>query len=58
MPMQVHVYEYGPNRMTWITYVIIGPSLLVQYIYLAATFGPQDHVLGLWVKYINAGSTK
>jgi hypothetical protein len=38
----VHVYKCGPNKMTWLTHVSVGPGLLVQYVYLAATYADWD----------------
>jgi hypothetical protein len=57
----VHMYECGPSRPTWLTRIIVGPGLLVQHVYLAAMcadWDPKVDVLGLWVKYVNAGSTR
>ena len=57
----IHVYKCGHSRLMWLTCVTVCPGLLVQHVYLAATcadWDPKVHELGLWVKYINMGSTR
>jgi hypothetical protein len=57
----IHVYKYGPIRLMWLTRVTVGPSWLVQHVYLAAPcadWDPKVRVLRFWVKYVNAGSTR
>ena len=40
----VHVYECGLSRLTWLRRVTVGLSWLVQHVYLAATCVVLDHV--------------